>query len=662
MTFISSDNSILISELTSCKFDFTTAALQDVKTLNSSTVTLTGDGKTATKLTAAVKISTALGNLLTVDGTGLIVSSSSLPPSIPTVKVSVTDATAGYLFDKLVEGTNITLSKITTIDGEKVVINASSGVLDLTYADTSTIDFGGTGAVGSPLTAAVKISTTAGNALISNSTGLYVNIPSLSGESILVTTDSSTIGFTASGTAGHSLTGAVKISSQVGNTLVVSGNGLYVPTPTITQDTLVATDSNSINFTNSGAYGHDLTASLIISPDSGNGLSIRANGVFASQSSAETGITITASDSIEIATSGISQHTLTPTLKVSAVSGNQVVINADGLYIPASSSASGTLNYIAKFNSTTSVGDSLIYDNGSNVVIGGTSGSSLLNVIGQSSLSMTNTYSSGTHTVLGSSSNTTFSGVLPTSNVSFATHTTVFYPTFNGNTTIGGDTPFGTILATATIAFSAAGTVTMNNGTGGGLRAISSVNIGSYDNGTVNGTVTKTAGLEINGIFKVTGATATISRTDHYQILINDIGEFGNAGDVTNRYAIYQVGVNDINRFFGSVQNAGGTTQFTSDARIKENVVPFIRGLAEIDLIDTHKFNYVYNKSNQVTGIIAQELEAIIPEAVSKGSFELPDGSQKFSDFRMVDQNVLFYTMLNAIKELSAKVKALEAK
>ena len=54
--------------------------------------------------------------------------------------------------------------------------------------------------------------------------------------------------------------------------------------------------------------------------------------------------------------------------------------------------------------------------------------------------------------------------------------------------------------------------------------------------------------------------------------------------------------------------------------------------------------------------------EVVIPEAVEQGKFTRPDNNETFDDFRMVDQSVIFYTMLNSIKELSAKNKDLEAR
>ena len=51
------------------------------------------------------------------------------------------------------------------------------------------------------------------------------------------------------------------------------------------------------------------------------------------------------------------------------------------------------------------------------------------------------------------------------------------------------------------------------------------------------------------------------------------------------------------------------------------------------------------------TGIIAQELEAILPECVKTNHLGA----------KSVDESPLIWALVNAVKELSAKVKALEA-
>lgn len=155
------------------------------------------------------------------------------------------------------------------------------------------------------------------------------------------------------------------------------------------------------------------------------------------------------------------------------------------------------------------------------------------------------------------------------------------------------------------------------------------------------------------------GVAFTGTITNAVGLYIEDINASNITSKITNKYAIYQKGASDISIFFGEVQNAGGVTQFTSDARIKENIQEYTRGLSEIEQINTKTFNYTYKKDKPLVGIIAQELENIIPEAVKQGNFETPEG-ESYSDFRMIDQNYLIYTLINAVKELSQKVKQLE--
>jgi len=153
--------------------------------------------------------------------------------------------------------------------------------------------------------------------------------------------------------------------------------------------------------------------------------------------------------------------------------------------------------------------------------------------------------------------------------------------------------------------------------------------------------------------------SSTVESPGHLFLARIKDGDIGNKITGTT-YAINQVGSDDVNRFYGPVQNAGGTLQFTSDERIKDNIQDFKYGLDAIDKIETKTFIWNYGIDRGVkTGVIAQQLEQVIPEAVEKGELELPNG-KKFDDFRFVDQNVIFYTMLNAIKELSAKNKSLE--
>ena len=105
-------------------------------------------------------------------------------------------------------------------------------------------------------------------------------------------------------------------------------------------------------------------------------------------------------------------------------------------------------------------------------------------------------------------------------------------------------------------------------------------------------------------------------------------------------------------RYCGGEANSLGTA-LSSDRRLKYVGNEFTSGLDKIRALKV--FNYTYKKDETKTphvGVIAQDLQKIFPNAVKKGA----DG---FLTIRMED---MFYAVINAIKELDAKVTAQDKK
>lgn len=572
--------------------------------------TLTGTGNHTADL--RVKLSPFAGNLITKRVDGLYVADTFKS------KVSDNDTTGGSLFDKLQAGSGITLIKINTGANEAIQISssASAGMTSVTRNNTSTISFSGTGASNSPLLANVKISTNPNNILGVDGEGLIVlaqsdgkvktsaldSIPNylvnkiLPGTNVSVTpstvlgsevltigfsqtpitvNDSTTIDLTASGSNNHTLSAAVKVSALNGNLITVESDGLHVAAPVVVIPPVIANDSASLDFTVSGLDSHTITGTVKVSSTLGNAITIDGTGLYVPSIPP---IIATDSASIDFTVSAPNSHTITGVVKVSSTVGNILSVDGTGLFVPDNSNvytAGAGIDITGNVISTVvpvitsydGLSDLPIFSNGitktgTATKLGGTlTESTTINMgvynldisgAGLSNFTNTKTYSSGTSATIGAAANVTYAGVLPSSNISFSSVVNNHNSIFNGNTTVAGSTPFGSSITSSIVSFTSTGTVTMNNGLGGGLKSIAAIIAATFDSGSVNGTVTKSSGIQINGIFQTVGSTSVITRTDHYQLLINDTDEFGDAGNITNKWGVYQVGAGDVNLFNGA--------------------------------------------------------------------------------------------------------------
>ena len=109
------------------------------------------------------------------------------------------------------------------------------------------------------------------------------------------------------------------------------------------------------------------------------------------------------------------------------------------------------------------------------------------------------------------------------------------------------------------------------------------------------------------------------------------------------------------------IGTTGGTvigTQ-TSDLRLKENVEAYGDGLKLVEAISPITFTLKKDKSKQKkTGFNAQELRSLGLTAVYEGGTSLETGERALQ----LDSSQLIPVLVNAIKELSARVNALESK
>lgn len=100
--------------------------------------------------------------------------------------------------------------------------------------------------------------------------------------------------------------------------------------------------------------------------------------------------------------------------------------------------------------------------------------------------------------------------------------------------------------------------------------------------------------------------------------------------------------------------DSSGNVTATSDARLKNIDGDFTRGLADLKKISPKRYHWKKDSGldpeNQYAGLIAQDVQAAIPEAIGT----TPQGTLSLSD------RPLIAALINAAKELDARNAALE--
>ena len=110
----------------------------------------------------------------------------------------------------------------------------------------------------------------------------------------------------------------------------------------------------------------------------------------------------------------------------------------------------------------------------------------------------------------------------------------------------------------------------------------------------------------------------------------------------------------------GAIRASGDITAFTSvsDVRLKENLEIIPEALAKVGELNGYTFNYKDRPEDRISGLIAQDLEKVLPEAV----YDLEEKSQDGDNYKAVRYDTVIPLLVEAIKELTQEVNTLKAK
>ena len=168
--------------------------------------------------------------------------------------------------------------------------------------------------------------------------------------------------------------------------------------------------------------------------------------------------------------------------------------------------------------------------------------------------------------------------------------------------------------------------------------------------GNVNGTVSSLTNHTTNSL-----AEGTLNKyyTDTRARAALSAGTGVTYNSSSGQISIGQTVATTSDVLFKTVNATGDVTAFSdvSDIRQKENIKPINNALDKVSKLGGYTFNYKHDKDTPMTGVIAQELLEVLPEAV----YETTDPNTGEHIYAVRHGNVIGL-LIEAIKELNEKV------
>ena len=122
----------------------------------------------------------------------------------------------------------------------------------------------------------------------------------------------------------------------------------------------------------------------------------------------------------------------------------------------------------------------------------------------------------------------------------------------------------------------------------------------------------------------------------------------------------------------GNQINTGDVTAYASDGRLKNNVELIPNALLKVQALRGVSYDWDLTKCNELDffpephdiGVIAQEVKAVLPEAVKFAPFDVDplneNTSKSGENYLTVQYEKIVPLLIEAIKELNAKIDSLQ--
>ncbi len=383
-------------------------------------------------------------------------------------------------------------------------------------------------------------------------------------------------------------------------------------------------------------------------------------------------------------------------VSTNAPSTGQILVWSGAAWVPntVSSAAtfSGTSNYVARFTSSTSIGNSLIQDDGTSVGIGVSSLSSanLFQVASTSTTAISGNTSGSGRAVAGfvtgtaggtagyfDAGNNGKSLIVPNGRVGVGTASPVTpmeVKSSRKNTFLAyTDSIMGTGNSYTYPAFPAGirGEYRgVDSNDGSGVLGIATRPVGYYGTGVTG--IGNYYGVLAMGVDSGWAALYATARGAHYGVFVQgSSGSYAaiHADQSGSGYAFYSNGTSYFN---GSIQGVG-TYSYTSDRKLKKDILPINSALSTISRLKPSSYQFRTGEFGSMNlpegrhyGVIAQDLQQVLPELVTSQHF-MPTASgkergkenepQKGFDYLSVNYNELIPILIKGMQEQQAIIE-----
>jgi hypothetical protein len=169
----------------------------------------------------------------------------------------------------------------------------------------------------------------------------------------------------------------------------------------------------------------------------------------------------------------------------------------------------------------------------------------------------------------------------------------------------------------------------------------------------VSGTAAGASGIGVWGICSDDCASSPTGYAGYFEGNVTIAGSSSTGGLFVNVGTGYKPG--------------GGMWAGTSDARVKKDVKPFTRGMEDLERVQPVTFRYnglggTIDDGIDRVGVIAQDLEKVLPSMVSTRRLKLHPQDATTIDIEHVDPSDFTYLLINAVAEQQAAIERREAR